>query len=198
MEITPKQFYAQWLRLGPAQATVSHFERQIHGFTYTAGLFAKDRFQRSFDEGQLYGLGQPWPARASRWGQRRGHPVMNHSGLLRSVIGGDTSINDVTRSPAPGRKAQFLRNSKYTIDINPASVAWPGHRGVRKNGLTQYAAVHNADPNTSGFTVNQYSTRKPERRQFIGHSPKLYAEIARYYPYIFNGLPGIGNSPSPL
>ena len=30
----------------------------------------------------------------------------------------------------------------------------------------------------------------------MGFNKKLDAEIARYYNTIFNGLPGIGNSPS--
>lgn len=68
MDLTPDQFYKQWLRLGPAAATVSHFERQVFDFTHLAGRFAKDRFEQSFTQGGFYGSGCPWPARTSRWG----------------------------------------------------------------------------------------------------------------------------------
>ena len=195
MNITPDQFYKQWIRLGPAQATVSHFERQVLDFTATAGRFSKDRFRRSFDEGGFYGTGQKWPARTSRWGRRFTHPVMKHSGLLQSVIDGDQTTDNVTHKPAPGRKVAFRRSSTYTIVANPESVKWPGRRGVRKVGPTTYAAVHNV-PASFGFWTNQYHKSRPVRRQFMGFNKKLDAEIARYYNTIFNGLPGIGNSPS--
>jgi len=38
MDLTPDQFYKQWLRLGPAAATVSHFERQVFDFTHLGEL----------------------------------------------------------------------------------------------------------------------------------------------------------------
>lgn len=194
MNITPDQFYKQWLRLGPAQATVSHFEVQVSDFTALTGRFSQDRFQRSFDEGGFYGSGQKWSARTSRWGRRFDHPVMKHSGLLQASIDGDSSSDKVTHKPAPGRKAAFRRSSIYTIVANPESVAWQGRRGVRKYGPTTYAAVHNA-PASFGFWTNQYHKSRPVRRQFMGLNSKLDAEIARYYNTIFNGLPGVGNSP---
>lgn len=66
---------------------------------------------------------------------------------------------------------------------------------MRKVGPTTYAAVHNV-PASFGFWTNQYHKSRPVRRQFMGFNKKLDAEIARYYNTIFNGLPGIGNSPS--
>lgn len=197
MNITPDQFYKQWLRLGPAQATVSHFENQVIDFTATAGRFSQDRFKRSFDEGGFYGSGQRWPERTSRWGRNLTHPVLKHTGLLRSVIDGDLYTSNVTHKPAPGRKSEFGRSSVYKIVANPESVKREanGRRGVRKNGPTTYAAVHNA-PASFGFWTNQYRKSRPVRRQFMGPNTKLDAEIARYYNMIFNGLPGIGNSPS--
>ena len=42
MDITLDQFCKQWLRLGPAAATVSHFDRQIFGFRDIAGRFSKE------------------------------------------------------------------------------------------------------------------------------------------------------------
>lgn len=195
MNITPDQFYKQWLRLGPAQATVSHFERQVLDFTATAGRFSADRFRRSFDEGGFYGTGQRWAERTSRWGRRCTHPVMKHTGLLQSTIDGDRSTDNKTQKPAPGRRAAFRRLSIYTIVANPESVKMEKYRGVRKSGPTTYAAVHNA-PASFGFWTNQYHKSRPVRRQFMGPNRKLDAEITRYYNTIFNGLPGIGNSPS--
>ena len=110
-ELTPDQFFKQWLRLGPAAATASHFERQV------------------FDEAA------------------------------------------------------------------PKSVAMKGHRGVRRTGSTTYAAVHNAPDGT--YWSNQYHKSRSVQRQFMGHNSRLTAEIARYYAYIFNGLPGIPNAPTP-
>ena len=119
---------------------------------------------------------------------------MKHSGLLQSVIDGDQLTGNVTHKPAPGRKAAFRRTSTYTIVANPESVKWEGRRGVRKVGPTTYAAVHNAPDGT--YWSNQYRKSKAVRRQFMGLNRKLDAEIARYYNTIFNGLPGVGNSPS--
>lgn len=195
MKLTPDQFYKQWLRLGPAMATVSHFERQVHDFTYIAGSYSKDRFQQSFSQGGFYGTGETWPERTSRWGRRFTHPVMNHSGLLKSVIDGSQSSENVDHKPAPGRESAYRKTSTYTIEANPVSEAWTGRRGVRTVGPTTYAAVHNA-PSSFGFYTNQHRKSRPVRRQFMGPNKKLDAEIARYYNYIFNGLPGIGNSPS--
>ena len=198
MDITPDQFYKQWLRLGPAQATVSHFEHQVLDFTATAGRFSQDRFQRSFDQGGFYGTGERWAERTSKWGRRFQHSVMKHTGLLQSTIDGNRDTDNTTHTPAPGRKAKFSRHSVYSIDANPVSEAWPGRRGVRKDGSpTTYAAVHNA-PSSFGFYTNQYRKSRPVRRQFMGPNHKLDAEVARYYNTIFNGLPGVGNSPSPL
>ncbi len=194
MNITPEQFYRQWLRLGPAQATVSHFERQVHEFTFTAGSYSKDRFQQSFNQGGFYGSGARWAERTSRWGRRFTHPVMNHTGLLRSVIDGTTTTDRVTHKPAPGRKAAFRRHHTHTIIAAPESVAMRGVRGVRRDGKpTTYAAVHNAPP-SFGFWTNQYRKSRPVQRQFMGLNKKLDAEIARNYKMIFNGLPGIGNA----
>ena len=189
MNITPEQFYKQWLRLGPAQATVSHFERQVHEFTFTAGSYSKDRFRQSFNQGGFYGSGARWAERTLRWGRRFSHPVMNHTGLLRGSIDGDKYTENVTRKPAPGRKAAFKRFTAYVITAAPESVAMRGVRGVRRDGApTTYAAVHNAPP-SFGFWTNQYRKSRPAQRQFMGLNKKLDAEIARHYPMIFNGLP---------
>lgn len=194
-ELTPDQFFKQWLRLGPAAATVSHFERQVFDFTYQAGRFAEDRFQQSFRQGGFYGTGQRWKERTSRWGRRRSHPVLQHTGLLKSSIDGTLHSDNKSTRPAPGRKAAFRRRITYTVEAAPKSVAMKGHRGVRRTGSTTYAAVHNAPDGT--YWSNQYHKSRSVQRQFMGHNSRLTAEIARYYAYIFNGLPGIPNAPTP-
>ena len=195
MDITLDQFCKQWLRLGPAAATVSHFEFQVSEFVYLAGRFSKDRFEESFRQGAFYGSGRPWPARASRWGRRRTHPVLRHTGLLAGSIDGDSRNYKLDRKPAPGRKAAFRRKEVYTVTAAPESVALRGHRGVRHAGPTTYAVVHNAPTGT--YWSNQYRRSRAVQRQFMGPNPKLTAEIARHYAYIFNGLPGIPNAPTP-
>lgn len=194
MNLTPDQFYKQWLRLGPAAATVSHFERQVFDFTHLAGRFSQDRFRQSFRQGGFYGSGQPWPARTSRWGRRLTHPVLRHAGTLEQSIDGSLYSDNRTVKPAPGRKAAFRRSQTYTITAAPESRPWQGVRGVRRSGPTTYAAVHNAPGGT--YWSNQYRKSRAVRRQFMGTNSKLDAEIARHYPYIFNGLPGIPNAPT--
>lgn len=193
MNITPDQFYRQWLRLGPAAATVSHFEQQVSDFTHLAGRFSRDRFQQSFRQGGFYGSGQPWAPRASRWGRRLTHPVLRHTGLLEQSIEGSKVSDTKTAKPAPGRQAAFRRSATYTITAAPESEAWPGRRGVRSSGATTYAAVHNAPSGT--YWSNQHKKSRSVQRQFMGPNRRLDAEIARYYAYIFNGLPGIPNAP---
>jgi hypothetical protein len=195
MDITLDQFCKQWLRLGPAAATVSHFDRQIFGFRDIAGRFSKDRFEESFRQGAFYGSGRPWPARTSRWGVRRTHPVLRHTGLLAGSIDGTPYSYNRSVKPAPGRKAAFRRRITYVLTAAPESVAMKGHRGVRHTGPTTYAAVHNAPTGT--YWSNQYRKSRSVQRQFMGPNPRLTAEIARYYAYIFNGLPGIPNAPTP-
>lgn len=104
MNLTPDQFYKQWLRLGPAAATVSHFERQVFDFTHLAGRFSQDRFRQSFRQGGFYGSGQPWPARTSRWGRRLTHPVLRHAGTLEQSI--DGSLYSDNRTVKPARAAR--------------------------------------------------------------------------------------------
>ena len=114
--------------------------------------------------------------------------------MERSIDGALYSDNKSVK-PAPGRKAAFRRSLRYTISASPESEALRGVRGVRRSGPTTYAAVHNAPEGT--YWSNQYRKSRAVRRQFMGPNPKLDAEIARHYPYIFNGLPGIPNAPTP-
>ena len=127
-------------------------------------------------------------------GRRLTHPVLRHAGTLEQSIDGSLYSDNRTVKPAPGRKAAFRRSQTYTITAAPESSPWQGVRGVRRSGPTTYAAVHNAPGGT--YWSNQYRKSRAVRRQFMGTNPKLDAEIARHYPYIFNGLPGIPNAPT--
>lgn len=56
-----------------------------------------------------------------------------------------------------------------------------GKRGRSKERYGHYAAIHNTDPKFGLYTVNQYSTRRPVHRQFIGFSPKTDDYIAVHF-----------------
>ena len=65
-----------------------------------------------------------------------------------------------------------------------------GKRGRSKERYGHYAAIHNTDPKFGLYTVNQYSTRRPVHRQFIGFSPKTDDYIAAHFiDMIFKGFP---------
>ena len=50
--------------------------------------------------------------------------------------------------------------------------------------------MHNTDPALGLYTVNQYSRRRPEHRQFIGISPKLNHTVNQLFiPILFRGFP---------
>lgn len=199
MNITPEQFYNQWILNLKNQTKVSFFENQVLRFAQTAGDISKDRFRKSFEEGGFYGTGQRWPERTSRWGRRFTHPVMRDFGLLASSIKGERHTHNIKQKPAPGRKAAFQQLAIYPIVAAPETTdsekgeEKSRHRGMRHSGPTTYAAVHNA-PASFGFWTNQHHKSRPVRRQFIGLNRKLDAEIARYYNMIFNGFPGVGNT----
>ena len=65
-----------------------------------------------------------------------------------------------------------------------------GKRGRSRERYGHYAAIHNTDPKFGLYTVNQYSSRRPVHRQFIGFSPKIDAHIAAHFiDKIFEGFP---------
>ena len=84
------------------------------------------------------------------------------------------------------RKKIFRRGARYAIRTKASNFNQPGKRGASKS----YAAVHNTDPALGLYTVNQYSSRRPEHRQFIGINPKLNHTVNQLFiPILFRGFP---------
>lgn len=164
-------------------------EFNTHDFVTMAGEYSISRFRTSFAEGGFYGSGKSWPERKSRWGRRFTHPVMNDTGTLSRSITGEADRMDHTNITQRGygeRKKIFRRGARYAIRTKASNFKQPGKRGASKS----YAAVHNTDPALGLYTVNQYSSRRPEHRQFIGISPKLNHTVNQLFiPILFRGFP---------
>ena len=115
------------------------------------------------------------------------HPTMIDQGELKSQIEGKKG--ESTNHGKTGA-AKSKRRFSYEITTNEISKPIKGKRGRKKTKYKNYAAIHNTNPNLGLYTVNQYSSRKPEHRLFIGHSPKLDNFINTHYlPKIFDGIP---------
>ena len=105
--------------------------------------------------------GSKWAPRTSKWGKRFTHPLMNDTGTLARSIQSEAGRTDIV-----------------------------GRRSDRTRIFRHYAAIHNTDPKFGLYTVNQYSTRRPVHRQFIGFSPKTDDYIAVHFiDMIFKGFP---------
>ena len=84
----------------------------------------------------------------------------------------------------------FRKGAYYWIYTTEQSVPQKGKRGRKTDRYKNYAAVHNTDPKFGLYTVNQYSSRRPVHRQFIGFSPKIEDHIALHFvDMIFEGFP---------
>jgi len=182
MKITLEQFCNQW-----RQIVVTKFEFALFDFASQAGELTKERFKTSFTQGGFYGSGLGWPERTSRWGRRFTHPVMIDTGTLSRAIQGEMKERKYTYRDV--RKRISKRYAQYNIYTNESSHPIRGKRGRNKGRRKSYAAIHNADPKLHSYTVNQYSSRKPVRRQFIGFSPKIDDEVALLIPNLFENLP---------
>lgn len=188
-KITLDQFCAQWV-LNPTvpntRIMASRLEHNIGDFVTRAGEYSKSRFISSFAEGGFYGSGTKWAPRTSKWGKKFTHPIMIDTGELKNQIKGAKG-----RSGNYGgyHTKDFKRSYSYEITTNEQSFPITGKRGS-KRGRNNYAAVHNTDPKLGLYTVNQYSSRRPEQRQFIGLSPKIDNFINTFLvPTIFKGFP---------
>lgn len=189
MKISLEQFCEQWAPKGNGRYLPGKMEFNTHDFVTMVGEYSKSRFHTSFIEGGFYGSGKAWPERKSRWGHRFTHPVMNDSGTLsRSIFGeaADMTHTNITQRAYGGRKKIFRRGARYTIRTKASNSKQPGKRGASRS----YAAVHNTDPALGLYTVNQYSKRRPEHRQFIGIDPKLNHTInSLFIPLLFKEFP---------
>ena len=114
---------------------------------------------------------------------------MNDTGTLSRSISGEADRMDHTNITQRGygeRKKIFRRGARYAIRTKASNFNQPGKRGASKS----YAAVHNTDPALGLYTVNQYSSRRPEHRQFIGINPKLNHTVNQLFiPILFRGFP---------
>ena len=164
-KITLDEFCAHWVEGKYVTKMPNKLERNVFDFVTLAGDYSRQQFQASFSSGGFCG-GSRWAPRTSRWGKRFTHPVMNDSGAL-------------------------ARSIKYKAE--PTNIV--GRRSDRSRGRSReryghYAAIHNTDPKFGLYTVNQYSSRRPVHRQFIGFSPKIDAHIAAHFiDKIFEGFP---------
>ncbi len=189
MRITLEQFCEQWAPKGNGRYLPNKMEFNTHDFVTMAGEYSISRFRTSFAEGGFYDSGKPWPERKSRWGRRFTHPVMNDTGTLARSITGEADRIDhinITQRGYGERKKIFRRGARYAIRTKASNFNQPGKRGASKS----YAAVHNTDPALGLYTVNQYSSRRPEHRQFIGINPKLNHTVNQLFiPILFRGFP---------
>lgn len=114
---------------------------------------------------------------------------MNDTGTLARSIQSEAGRTDIV-----GRRSTVRASSGKApgIACGLRKRAFPvkGKRGRSKERYGHYAAIHNTDPKFGLYTVNQYSTRRPVHRQFIGFSPKTDDYIAAHFiDMIFKGFP---------
>ena len=187
-KISLGDFCAQWSRGSRVRPWHSLLAYNAEEFSTKAGTYALSRFRTSFAEGGFYG-GSKWSPRTSKWGKKFTHPVMIDQGILRNAIKGEKSIGG---SYSAFGKRDYRKRFRYAIWTDEKSVPVSGKRGKRRTRSQSYAAIHNTDPKFGLYTVNQYSSRRPVQRQFIGHSDKLLNTInSLFVPEIFKGFPGI-------
>lgn len=189
MKLSVEQFCEQWAPKGNARYLPNKMEFNTHDFVTMAGEYTLSRFRTGFLEGGFYGSGRKWPERKSKWGRKFTHPVMNDTGTLAHTIVGEAapmSQTNYTQHPRNGLKAIYRRGARYTIRTRAWNTAQPGKRGASGG----YAAVHNTDPALGLFTVRKGSAKRPEWRQFIGHSQKIDDVVNKLFvPVIFRGFP---------
>lgn len=187
-KLTLDQFCAQWSRSSRVRPWHSLLAFNSEEFATKAGEYALSRFRTSFSSGGFYGSGQRWRARESKWGKKFTHPVMMDQNILRGAINGAKGKGG---SYSTFGKRDYRRKTQYAIWTSEQSIPVAGKRGKKRGRYQSYAAVHNTDPKFGLYTVNQYSSRRPVQRQFIGHSEKLLDTINRLFtPDIFKGFPG--------
>lgn len=105
---------------------------------------------------------------------------MNDTGTLARSIQSEAGRTDIV-----GRRSDrtriFRKGARYCMWTTEKSFPVKGKRGRSKERYGHYAAIHNTDPKFGLYTVNQYSTRRPVHRQFIGFSPKTDDYIAVHF-----------------
>lgn len=184
-KISLKEFGAQWVTPKSSRTVASRLAFDAEEFTTLAGEYAADCFRQSFVEGGFYGYTRKWEPRTSAWGKRFKHPLMVDQGVLMNAIKGEKGKG--LHYGVLGQR-DFTRRYRYDIGTEESSTAVEKKRGESSN--IGYAAVHNSDPRLTNYTVNQYSSRKPVQRQFMGHSELMLHYIEEeLLPHVFDGFP---------
>lgn len=172
-EISLNQMIEQLEKISP-----SRLDFNVAEFTTEVGLYSKKVFKKSFDTQSFNG--NAWKPRESRWGKRFTHPVLCDTGTLKNsfpvLSEGDFALSTSRKDTSARRtngKLPFKRiSASYTIHTNEKSQVIRGKRGASHRSVG-YAAIHNTDPRISPYTVNQYSSKKPVQRQFIGFNREI-------------------------
>lgn len=186
-KLTLDQFCNLWAKDIRSKQWHSILAKNAEDFATEAGEYALSCFRASFDQGGFYGSGTKWAPRESKWGKKFTHPIMIDQEELKSKIKGESSKFG---SYSAFGKRDYRRRYGYDIWTDEKSVPIKGKRGKKRGRYQNYAAVHNTDPKFGLYTVNQYSSRRPVHRQFIGHSPKVLEHINSVLtPTIFKGFP---------
>lgn len=187
-KITLDEFCNQWVRGSWTTVMASRLEKNVLDFTLQAGAYSKAQFQSSFSSSGFCDSGT-WAPRTSRWGKKFTHPVLNDTGMLADSFQGASDKIDIVGRDSHRRRI-FRKGARYSIWTTERSVPIKGKRGKNRERYGHYAAIHNTDPKFGLFTVNQYSSRRPVHRQFIGLSPKIDDYInAHFTDMIFEGFP---------
>lgn len=171
-KVTLKEMCDQLGKISP-----SRLDFNVANFATEVGQYSKRVFKKSFDTQSFDG--KAWKPRESRWGKRFTHPILNDTGTLKDsfpIVEGNDFASSTSRKDASARRSDgklpFKRiSASYTIHTNEKSQVIRGKRGAGRKSIG-YAAIHNTDPRISPYTVNQYSSRKPVQRQFIGLTGK--------------------------
>lgn len=189
-KITLDEFCNHWVQGKWTTAMASRLEKNVFDFATAAGEYSKGRFRASFTSGGFCGS-ERWAPRTSRWGRRFTHPLMNDTGTLAASLHGETGkLGYVTGRYK--KRTSFRKGARYNIWTREKSTPIRGKRGRSRERYGHYAAVHNTDPKFGLYTVNQYSTRHPVHRQFIGFSPVIDGHIASHFvTMVFEGFPGV-------
>ena len=169
-KITLDEFCSHWVSRTSTRVMASRLEFNVFDFATAAGDYTR-------------------APRTSKWGKRFTHPLMNDTGTLARSIQSEAGRTDIV-----GRRSDrtriFRKGARYCMWTTEKSFPVKGKRGRSKERYGHYAAIHNTDPKFGLYTVNQYSTRRPVHRQFIGFSPKTDDYIAVHFiDMIFKGFP---------
>ena len=186
-KITLDQFCAHWVTGKYYHQMGNRLYYNSQDFATAVGEYTKQQFQSSFEKGGFCG-GSKWPARTSKWGKKFTHPTLVDTGTLSRSIKGETG-RTTNFGKLHGRSG-FRRSARYDIWTTEVSTYIKGKRGRKRGKYKNYAAVHNTDPKFGLYTVNQYSSRSPVHRQFIGFSPTIEAYVnSHLIDMLFQGFP---------